>query len=126
VSDLKLNGIHPDNVLKLGGPEHAALLGVRKIKTGEKDLTLQHEGYTLSNILMYGRFATQEYLQAVLEDRVSRLKAKPQKLQSDDPRKPGYRLRLFDPKAESTSVPTKVEVKAALEVIARAKEHFDL
>jgi len=55
-----------------GSAEHAALLGLRK---ADKDDGIQHDGWTLVDLTMFGPQVTETYLREVIRQKVSELKS---------------------------------------------------
>ena len=78
---------NPDYI-QPGSDEHAALLGLVKGDKGE---------WVLADVTAYGPMATDKFLGEVLRQKVAELNAPPPKFQSDDPRKPNYAPKLWNP-----------------------------
>ena len=97
---MKKREARPDYV-EHGSDRHAALLGLRKAKKGDKP---QLEGWTLFDLTAFGPAARPEYIAEVLRQKVSTFTAGPApKLQSKDPLKPNYAPPLWMPTTEPAS-----------------------
>jgi len=86
-------GHNPDYV-EHGSDRHAGLLGLKK---AEKNDVLQEDGWALQDITMYGPSARPEFLVQVLHQKVSELKSKAPKMQSEHPFEPNYAPELWRP-----------------------------
>lgn len=73
--------------VKPGSDRHAGLLGLRKA-TDEDEL--QHGGWTLQDINMWGPEAKDRFIMNDIRSRVNELTSEPPEIQSEDPGMPGY------------------------------------
>lgn len=79
-----------------GSDAHAQLLKLRKATDDDGDLVI--DGRTLTDLVSYGPIATPRYLKAVLRGKVNSLTGGMGRIQSDDPRKPGFAPVMWRPK----------------------------
>lgn len=79
-----------------GSDAHAQLLKLRKATDDDGNLVV--DGWALTDLVSYGANATPLYLKAVLRGKVNALTAKKSKIQSDDPRLPGFAPVMWRPK----------------------------
>ena len=81
-----------------GSAKHATILGLEP--DPESKL-----GWRLADVTQYGPNANAQFLEDVLRQKVSDLKAKMPEIQSDDPYAPGYAPKLWMPvESEEDSV----------------------
>jgi len=78
-----------------GSDAHAQQLKLRKATPDDGDLVV--DGWALTDLVSYGANANLLYLKSVLRGKVGCLTSKPQKIQSDDPRKPGFAPVMWRP-----------------------------
>jgi hypothetical protein len=78
-----------------GSDQHAALLGLRKATEKDK---FQSQGWALEDVTLYGPAARDDYIQMMLEQKVSELTAPIPVPQSDDPRLPNWAPKMWEPK----------------------------
>jgi hypothetical protein len=89
----KAKPTNPDYV-KHGSDRHAALLG---LVPAEKDDELQHEGWALGDLTLYGPMARPEFLTQMLKQKVNELCSPTPEMQSEDPSKPFYAPPIWEP-----------------------------
>jgi len=83
-----------------GSAAHATFL---KLRAATEHDTITQDGYALGDIESFGPAASQDYLRAILAQRVGTLKATQPVLQSEDPRKPNYVHPLWKPVEQAAS-----------------------
>ena len=77
-----------------GSERHAAFLGLRKAEKGEE---LQHEGYALRDLTLFGVGVRPMFLKSILQQKVSQLLAEFPQTQSDSPMLPHFAPPMWVP-----------------------------
>lgn len=112
------NGVKSDYI-EHGSDRHAQLLNLRK-SSKDDDPELIFGGWTFMDFTMYGAQANQNFLKAILRQRVGELNSKPPIPQSDDRSKDNYAPPMFDPDSYRKQAVSTSEVEEAIETLRRA------